>query len=54
MLNTLGKKVNEDIQEYKMKRISFLIVFASLMLFAFGTAQGATEITLDVDPMDLT
>ena len=30
-----------------MKRIPFLIVFASLMLFAFGTAQGAIEITLD-------
>jgi len=30
-----------------MKRISFLIAFASLMLLAFGPAQGATEITLD-------
>jgi len=30
-----------------MKRISFLIVFASLMLFAFGLAHSVTEITLD-------
>ncbi len=30
-----------------MKRLSFLIVFASLMLFSFGLAQAATEITLD-------
>jgi len=30
-----------------MKRISFLIAFASLMLLASGSAQGASEITLD-------
>jgi len=30
-----------------MKRISFLIAFVSLMLLAFGSAQGATEIVLD-------
>ena len=30
-----------------MKRISFLIAFVSLMLLAFGLAQGDTKITLD-------
>ena len=30
-----------------MKRLSFLIAFASLMLFSFGLAHAATEITLD-------
>jgi len=30
-----------------MKRLSFLIAFASLMLFLFGLAHAATEITLD-------
>jgi hypothetical protein len=30
-----------------MKRLSFLIVFASLMLFSFGLASAVTEITLD-------
>ena len=32
-----------------MKRISFLIAFASLMLLAFGLAHGVTEIVLDND-----
>jgi hypothetical protein len=30
-----------------MKRISFLIAFASLMLLAFGQVQGASSVTLD-------
>ena len=30
-----------------MKRLSFLIAFASLMLFSFGLAHAATEVTLD-------
>ena len=30
-----------------MKRLSFLILFASLMLFSFGLAHAVTEITLD-------
>ena len=32
-----------------MKRISFLIAFASLMLLSFGLAHGVTEIVLDND-----